>query len=312
MRIPRTVFAACLVSLAGAEPAHTDDAAPIRLAVNDWAGQRISTTIMGEVLSSAGFQVAYVETPYRGELEQLAAGTIDVAMEIWSTTLREPFEAAVAAGHVADLGESGMTAREGWWYPAYMEARCPGLPDWRALNTCAAEFATDTSTPRGFYLGGPADWGGFDEERIAALGLNFVMAHAASDTDLNDALAGAVAAEAPIILWVYAPHWTATRFDGSFVAFPPYEPACYTDASWGVNPNRKYDCAKPSGPIWKAASPMFVAASPDAAAIVGNFTITNEEMAALDAAVEIDGRTTHDVVSEWMAENESRWRAWLP
>ena len=35
-------------------------------------------------------------------------------------------------------GETGMLAKEEWWYPIYMKEQCPGLPDWQALNACAA------------------------------------------------------------------------------------------------------------------------------------------------------------------------------
>lgn len=304
--------AAALSSVLLVTPATaTDNSSAIRLAVNDWAGQRISTTIMGEVLKAAGFDVAYVETPYQGELDQLADNQLDIAMEIWTTTAGDEFKAAVESGRVVNLGDTGMEAIESWWVPAYVNEKCPGLPDWRAFNACASLFATDATRPKGFYLGGPADWGGFDEERIAALELDFDMKHAATDSELNDALAKAVAAEEPIVLWVYAPHWTSARFEGEWIAFPPFAPECYTDPSWGVNAALTHDCAKPRGPIWKAGSPAFADRERKAADIVRQFHITNDEMSTLDAAVELDGRTVDAVVADWLKDNEQRWTGWI-
>ena len=62
---------------------------------------------------------------------------------------------ATATGQVENVGETGMQAIEEWWYPAYMKERCPGLPDWQALNKCAAEFATPETAPRAAIWAGP-------------------------------------------------------------------------------------------------------------------------------------------------------------
>ena len=34
-----------------------------------------------------------------------------------------------------------MDAIEEWWYPTYMKEKCPGLPNWEALNDCAEAFS---------------------------------------------------------------------------------------------------------------------------------------------------------------------------
>ena len=96
-------------------------------------------------------------------------------------------------------------------------------------------------------------WGGFDEERIEALELPFQVIHAGTDAALFAELESAYQRQAPILLWIYAPHWAPIKYEGEWVAFPPYEPACYADPAWGVNPDATHDCGKPRGPIWKVA-----------------------------------------------------------
>ena len=54
----------------------------------------------------------------------------------------DAMDEATATGKVENLGETGMQAIEEWWYPAYMKEKCPGLPDWKALNECAEAFST--------------------------------------------------------------------------------------------------------------------------------------------------------------------------
>lgn len=300
--------AACLTAM----PAFAQDSSePIKLTLHDWSGQLITTTLMGEVLEEAGNNIEYVQADYIAQFAGLKTGDLHLAMEIWETTGREALDEAVASGNVVNMGETGMLAVEEWWYPAYMEERCPGLPDWQALNDCAQEFATAETAPLGRYLGGPVTWGGFDKERIEALGLDFEVVHAGTDAALFAELESAYQRQAPIVLWVYAPHWAPTKYQGSFIEFPPYSAECYNDPSVGLNPDAAYDCGKPTGPIWKAAWSGLPEKWPNAAMVIENFTISNEAMGAMVADVDLNGKSVEEVVAAWMAGNEATWKAWI-
>ena len=289
--------------LGGALPALAGDEQPIRFALNDWTGQRITTQLMGTILAKAGHRVEYVDASYMDQLDEIASGRIDVAMEYWSIAGMPALQEALAGGKVRILGETGMIAREEWWYPAYVKERCPGLPDWRALSACATVFALPETAPKGRYLGGPVTWGGFDEERVAALGLDFVVEHADTEADLYRTLGDAVAKHQPILLWIYTPHWVPARYEGEWVAFPDYSEDCYR--------KRHYDCAKPSGPIWKVGATDLEQRWPEAAQAIDAFHISNEDMGALIARVEVDGVSIDEAIGEWLGHNEAVWKRWL-
>lgn len=289
--------------------AESDD--PIKLTLHDWSGQLITTNLMGEVLKKAGYNIEFVQADYIAQFAGLKTGDLHVAMEIWETTGREAMDEATATGQVVNLGETGMQAIEEWWYPAYMKDVCPGLPDWQALNDCAQEFSTPETAPLGRYLGGPVTWGGFDDERVEALEMDFEVVHAGTDAALFAELESAYQRQAPIVLWVYSPHWAPSKFDGEFVEFPPYSAECYADPSVGVNPDAAYDCGKPRGPIWKVAWSGVAEKWPGAAKAIENFTVTNDEMGQMVSAVDLDGKTVETVVADWMAANEAKWSAWI-
>ncbi len=284
---------------------------PIKLTLHDWTGQLITTKIMGEVLKKAGYNIEYVQADYLAQFAGLKSGDLHVAMEIWETTGRDAMDEATKTGKVENLGETGMQAIEEWWYPEYMKEKCPGLPDWKALNKCAEAFSTPETAPKGRYLGGPVTWGGYDDERAEALGLDFEVVHAGTDAALFAELESAYQRKAPILLWVYAPHWAPVKFKGEWVEFPKYEAACYTDASWGENKSAKHDCGKPRGPIWKVAWSGVKDKWAGAHKAIGKFNISNDEMGALVVAVDLDGKKLDDVVADWVAKNESRWKAWV-
>lgn len=298
-----------LMSTAVLAEAESQD--PIKLTTHDWTGQIVTTTIMGEVLKSAGYNIDYVQADYIAQFAGLKTGDLHVAMEIWETTGREAMDEATGSGHVVSLGETGMMAIEEWWYPAYMEDVCPGLPDWQALNDCAQDFATPETAPMGRYLGGPVTWGGFDDERVEALEMDFEVVHAGTDAALFAELESAYQRKAPIVLWLYSPHWAPAKYDGSFVEFPPYSAECYADPSVGLNPDAAYDCGKPTGPIWKVAWSGVEEKWPGAVAAIKAFTISNDDMGALVAKVDLQGASVDDVVAEWLAANESSWKSWI-
>jgi glycine betaine/proline transport system substrate-binding protein len=284
---------------------------PIKLTLHDWTGQLITTNIMGEVLKKAGYNVDYVQADYIAQFAGLKTGDLDVAMEMWETTGREAMDEATATGKVENLGETGMVAIEEWWYPKYMKKVCPGLPDWKALNDCAEAFSTPETAPKGRYLGAPVTWGGFDDERVEALGLNYEVVHAGTDAALFAELESAYQRKAPILLWVYTPHWAPIKYDGEWVEFPKYTPECYNDPSWGVNPDMAYDCGKPRGPIWKVAWAGVKDKWPGAYKAIKNFKISNDEMGAMITRGDLEGEKLDDVVADWMAKNKERWSGWI-
>ena len=297
--------------IAGPASAMSDSRDPIKLTLHDWTGQFITTKIMGEVLKKAGLNIEYVQADYIAQFAGLKTGDLNVAMEIWETTGREAMDEATATGKVVNMGETGMQAIEEWWYPAYMKEKCPGLPDWKALNKCAEAFATPETAPKGRYLGGPVTWGGFDDERAEALNLDFEVVHAGTDAALFAELESAYQRKAPVLLWVYAPHWAPVKYKGEWVEFPKYTADCYKDEKWGSNPSAKYDCGKPRGPIWKVAWAGLKDKWPTADTAIRNFNVSNDEMGAMVSAVDLDGKKVDDVVAGWIAKNQDRWQKWI-
>ncbi len=303
--------AGALIFAGGPASAAPESKDPIKLTLNDWTGQLLTTQLMGAVLEKAGYNVEYVVADYLAQFAGLETGDLHVAMEIWATTGQEAMDKSIATGNTENLGETGMLAIEEWWYPAYMKEKCPGLPDWNALNACAEAFSTPETAPKGRYLAGPVTWGGFDEERVEALGLDYEVVHPGTDAALFAELESAYQRQAPVLLWIYAPHWASAKYQGEWVKFPKYEPECYTDAAWGGNQDATHDCGKPRGPIWKVGWAGLKDKWPGAYEALKAFKIDNDEMSQMIVAVDLEGKKLDDVVADWIDKNESRWKPWI-
>jgi glycine betaine/proline transport system substrate-binding protein len=289
------------------EPESTDT---IKVMVADWTSMRVHSEILNVILSTYGYDVEQVIADDSARYPGFEAGDLHIALETWQTTQNALFNASVATGNVLDLGELGPRAREDWWYPIYVKELCPGLPNWEALRDCGAVFSAPDTAPNGRYLSGPVSWGGWDAERVQALGLPFTVVNSGTDAGLFAELDSAYKREAPIMLWIYEPHWAPSVYEGEFVEFPAYEDACYNDPSWGVNAEALYDCGKPQGWIKKMGWTGGEAKWPCAYEIVRNFTMDGPEVGALVYKVDVEGQTVEDVAMEWATANEAEWRGW--
>jgi glycine betaine/proline transport system substrate-binding protein len=293
---------------ATAEPESTD---PIKIALFDWTSVNLNATILSKILKSYGYNTELVTSDYLASIQTgLRTGDLTIGMEYWDTTAREAMADADASGETENLGPIGPKAKEEWWFPEYMKEKCPGLPNWEALKGCAEAFSTPETAPKGRYLGGPVTWGGFDDERVEALDLPFEVVHAGTDAAMFAELESAYQRQAPIILWIYTPHWAPAKYKGEWVQFPEWTPECYSDPAWGSNPDKAYDCGKPHGEIYKYSWKGFADKWPVAHKIAKNMKFTDDEMNQLIGQVDLDKKSLDEVADAWIAANGDKIKQW--
>ncbi len=281
---------------------------PIRLALNDWTGHQVSTYVAGEMLKAAGYQVEYVTASNLNVWESMVAGDIHANVEIWSTSQAEEFEGFIADGSAMDLGDLELYAQEGLVYPAHVADLCPGLPNWEALRDCAAIFATADTGDQGRLLGYPEVWSSPGADRVAGLALPFQNTPAADEAELTESLRDAVENNTAILATFWQPHWAMTEYDLKFVQLPAAEPACFTDPSWGPNPNAVNDCGFESARIFKAGWGQLAEKWPAAFEILFSYTLHIEDQQPMMGSIDVEGRAVEDVVKEWMSMNDFVWQ----
>lgn len=283
----------------GAAPESSD---PIRLAQHDWAGSEFSTQLLARLLSEAGYNVEIINIDSSSVYTAMENGDISFQVEAWSSNHPE-MKPALEAGMMTNVGETGLVGMDRYWYPEYVKEQCPGLPDYKALNDCAALFATAETGDKGRLLVYPENWGGFDEQRIANLGLNFEVVHAGSEAALLAEVKSAVQRKAPILAWLYEPHWAPVQFAGEYVELPPYTEECFATES--------YACEKPHGAIYKLAWNEAEAKWPHAYKIFQGLQLDNQEYGEALIDISLNGKTVDQAIDTWMSNNKDRWSAWL-
>ncbi len=281
---------------------------PIKLAINEWTGQHVSTHVVGEMLKSAGYKVEYVTAGYMNMYQAMADGEIHAALEIWSSNVSDQYGEQVEAGGVSELGDLGLDAKEGIAYPAHVADICPGLPAWEALQNCAMQFATAETIPSGRLVDYPADWGTPGADRMTGLALPFKAVPAGSEGALIAELRAATEKKSPLLITFWQPHWAMSAYDVKFVDLPVGEAACFDDPAWGPNPNAVNDCDFAPSRIFKAAWSGVAEKWPAAHEILSNYTLAVEAQQPMMGAVDVDGGSVETVVADWMAGNQAAWK----
>lgn len=281
-------------------------AEPIKIAINEWTGQHISAHIAGNVLQEMGFDVEFVTAGAVPQFAAIAEGSLHFQPETWTNNVGDIYPKAVEAGDIVNIGQLGLEPKEGWFYPPYMEEMCPGLPAYEALYDCAQAFAAADTFPNGRLVTYPADWGTRSADQVAAIGLPFQPVAGGSEGAMMAELKSAVAAEQPLLMMFWQPHWIHAEIELNLVEWDSESADCLA----GVDQSRGNACGFAQASVDKIVSKDFEATWPAAFGFVQNYSLDNGVQNALIAEVDQGGKSVEDAVAEWMAANEDTWRAW--
>lgn len=316
MKLKRGISAAALtaalalgMSVQSAELGDTSK--PIKLAINEWTGQHISTLVAGEILKRMGYKVDYVTAGYFPQMQAMQDGTLSASLEIWSNNIGDHYIEAEKTGKVEGLGDLMLETNEGWIYPKFMEQKCPGLPDWEALEGCAEVLAIPETFPSGRILSYPADWGTRSADMIRGLDLPYEAIPAGSEDALVAELKSAALTKAALLMMFWAPHWVLAEVDVGWVKLPKWDAKCAQDASWGPNPNAVNDCgvnvAIPFKVAWSGMKDQW----PAAYKFLKAFEMHDTDQIPMMAAVDVRGEDLAAVTKAWVDANEAKWKPWV-
>lgn len=303
--------AVAVMSIAGAAQA-ADTNQPISIATIDSSDADFVAYVYGGILQRHGFNVDYLRLDYTAIMPALETGDLDVAPAIWDTTSWAAVTDAMRDRTVTNYGSNGVAVEEGWWYPAYLEEICPGLPDYTALQApaCVAALSTAETAPRGRYVDAPADWETESGSRMEAFGLDYEVVSSGSVVTMIATVRAAVERREPVFSFGYVPHWYFDGTPGGFVKLPADSGACWDDPAEGPNPDKVGDCGFPLGFLWKMAGNDFAAKSTEAARLLHMFELDTASVAQATGLIENDGMSLTEAATLWIDANEAVWSTW--
>ncbi|OSQ57018.1 glycine/betaine ABC transporter substrate-binding protein [Marivita cryptomonadis] len=287
-----------------ADVPESDD--PIKVILNDWTGQHFSTYVAGELLQKMGYTIEYVSAGALPQHIGLSQGNLHFQTEVWSNNVGDIYPKAVESGEIVVLGDLGLEPKEGWIYPPYMEERCPGLPDYKALYDCAQAFANAETFPNGRLITYPADWGTRSRDVVDAIGLPFAAVAGGSEGAMVAELTSAIQAEDPILMMMWQPHWIFAAHEFNWVEWNPVDGECAEETQ-----EKDTACGFAQATVNKVAWSGFEDKWPAAFRMLSLMTLTNADENAAILAVDNEGRDVREVATEWLANNEATWQGWV-
>ncbi len=315
-----SVMLALALGIGTTSMANAQSKGPIRIAENDWTGQLVDINLAKIILEEhMGYDVDLVFADYTGQWAGLAAGDLDVSMEIWpSYSIAAHEEWIDEKEKVEVIGDLGVVGSGGWFVPTYViegdpergiEPMAPDLKSYKDLNKYAKLFARPETGDKGFLLDAIASWETQNEGRIANLGLNYVNVYAGTEGALIAELEGAYARGEPLILYSWAPHWMYAKYDLTEIELPEYSDACY-----GVDPDVEgtFACDFPAEALYNVARVGFKDESPKVYQFIKNMNLTTAVQQKMIFLIDVEKMNIEQAVRAWMADNENIWRAWIP
>ncbi len=288
---------------AGNVPENDD---PIKVTIQDWTGQHFSTHVAAGLLKEMGYTVEIVVSDAITQHPAIASGNIHLSTEVWTNNVGDLYDGLVDKGDIVVVGELGLSPKEGWIYPPYMEERCPGLPDYKALYECAQAFGSAETFPKGRLVTYPASWGTRSRDMIASIEMPFEPIPGGSEGAMVAELKSALSAEEPVIMMFWQPHWIFAAYDFNWVEWNPTDGKCVEESQ-----EKDTACGFEQAKVQKVVSKGFQDKWPGAYKMFKAMQLTNADENAAILEVDEKGRKVEEVAAEWIAENKNVWEHWM-
>jgi glycine betaine/proline transport system substrate-binding protein len=314
------VLAACSDVSSSSEPGGDGSASadvaqcgsePITIAVNPWVGAEANANVAKVLMEQQmGCEVELQEVNESAQFPGMADGSIDATLEVWpSGHAKDAKQYIDQAGTVVNGGDLGITGNIGWFVPSYVIDQNPEYATWEGFKE-ADIFSTAETGDKGRFVGTDTTYSIFDEQIIAALGLDLEVVYSGSEDASLSALDTAVQNEDPILMYWWTPQWANTKYDLVEVELPAFDDRC-ADIALNDPEAVGYDCDYADDVLYKAFSAQLEEKDPAAFEFLSNFEWTADDQNSVALAIQ-EGAEPEEAAQEWVDANQDVWQAWLP
>jgi glycine betaine/proline transport system substrate-binding protein len=274
-----------------------------------WDSALFHNRVAGFILEHGyGYDIEYIPGVTIPLFAGLAAGDIDISMEIWVENQLKAYLDAVAAGAIVDLGMNFPDSTQGWFVPTYM-IEDGDLPENVSVSDLADywELFKDPEDPtKGVFYAGDPGWEcvGIDVEKMEAYGLDEYYNYfiTGSGDTLGASMVAAYEKHEPWFGYYWKPTFLMGQLDMTQVGEPPYD-----EEAWATNKGMAY----PADRIDICVNASLLDRAPEVVAFLQNY----ETMAVMIARALVymeENEVEHEEAAIWfLQEYESVWTEWV-
>ncbi|WP_169543345.1 ABC transporter substrate-binding protein [Sneathiella aquimaris] len=245
-------------------------------------------------------------------------GEPDIAPELWSNSMKEALDKAVAEKTLRIAGKSlSDGGEEGFWVPEYMVKKDPSLATIEGVLKNAKMFKHPEDPDKAAFVGCPAGW----NCQISSGNLFRAMKMADAGFELIDpgssaGLSGSIAKAYERGEGWFGYYWAPTAVLGKY-KMVKVDFGSGVDFEHFTNCTTQNDCADPKptmyppSPVHTVTTEAFADKAPEAYAYLSRRSFKNAQMNSLLAWME-DNQAEGDVVMEEFLKNyEETWTPWV-
>jgi len=291
---------------------------PIIFGDLSWDSAQVNNRIAAFILTNGyGYDnIEYIPGDTIPIHQGMVRGDVHVNMEVWVENQQEPFDEAVAAGQIIDLGNNFGDNWQGWLVPRYMvegdaargiQASAPDLrsvfdmPDYWEL------FKDPEDPTKGRFINSLPGWmcTEVNSEKLVTYGLDayYTDCVTGSDAALSGSMASAFEKGDTWFGYYWAPTWLLGKYEMYQIEEPPYD-----EEIW----NTTRGCAYPSNNVNVAVNAEWAGRNPEAVEFLDNFTTETVQHNAVLAYMQENGATTDEAAMFFLREYEDWWTKWVP
>lgn len=281
------------------------DKGTVNIAINPWVGAEANVAVVKRLLETKlGYKVNATEIAEELAWPGFESGETDAILENWGHPDLE--QKYITEKKVAqDAGPNGVTGIIGWYVPHWMVEQYPDILDWNNLNKYADMFKTTESGGKGQFLGSDPTFVTNDEALITNLKLDYKVVYSGSEAATITAYKTATEQKKPLLGYFYDPQWLHSQIKLDKVNLPAWTEGCDADP-------KAVACDYPPYTLNKIVATKFAETGGDAYTLVKNFSWTNEDQNVVADYITNGGMTADEAGDKWIADNEAKWKAWMP
>jgi glycine betaine/proline transport system substrate-binding protein len=275
----------------------------IKAAQYSWPAAIITNAILAEIIKEhPDLGVDGMETTQLDPATAWAGakrGDIDMITEV-ALPNQTPM-AKEASSTMEIVSETYSDAQQGWFVPAYLVApggAAEGLKSITELNDHADVFESTLYDADPGYVTTE-----YNKKRLGGYGIDYEQVATTEAAQLAQ-LQRAYKREAPILVFLYHPHWVFASFDMVQLDEPnPYTDGCLTDGNG--------ECGLPDYSAGIALSKDLMSEAPKYAEFIKSFRISVSDMEEMQKAQHVDEKSPEDIAADWVKDHDTEIQSWL-
>ena len=245
-------------------------------------------------------------------------GEPDIAPEIWSNSMKEALDKAVADKRLRIAGKSlSDGGEEGFWVPAYMVEKDPSLATIKGVLANAKLFKHPEDPDKSAFIGCPAGW----NCQISTGNLYRAMKLEDAGFDLIDpgssaGLSGSIAKAYERGEGWFGYYWAPTAVLGKY-KMVKVDFGSGIDLEHFRSCTTQNDCENPKAtmyppaPVHTVTTEAFASKAPEAYDYLTKRAFKNAQMNSLLAWMEDNQAEGEVVMEEFLKNHEATWTAWV-